>query len=479
MTDSADSTSARPPQRHPIRRAALLSLLVISVAFLWMFISTLTARPSPDPTVYDRVLGLTREAQRDPAASSRYQELGISVDEAALTLDRIETIAKYEVADMGPRDLDLYNVVDFTALLAHEPDDRSPETIAIHSRYALDAIEQLETRGDFSRIAAILRHPNLANTYTGGYDEQAQRLPIYFWELPELSPMRRLSLVQAARIRIALAEGNPDLAATLLAEFAPLPGVLTRQATVIEHLVGYAIADVLLTEAQHIAGHSGLTAQGVGTLRRAMESLADLGAPSIAIEGERLSYLDVHNQTHTRSGRFIPSRYRSLMIDLGLSHENGPQTTLHHILGAFSDMRGYVQVSRSTSLSIGDRYYDMLLEAIGEADPERRASLLSESDAMAGRLGFRSELAAVSLPALSRFAQRWFELNRAITATECMVAMAGYRLDHGEWPETIDALVPRYLDRIPLDPVTGQAMEYRHVAGEAPSLESLGIESRS
>lgn len=40
------------------------------------------------------------------------------------------------------------------------------------------------------------------------------------------------------------------------------------------------------------------------------------------------------------------------------------------------------------------------------------------------------------------------------------IAMARYRLDHGSWPPDFAALVPGYLDAVPIDPVDGNPLRY-------------------
>lgn len=40
------------------------------------------------------------------------------------------------------------------------------------------------------------------------------------------------------------------------------------------------------------------------------------------------------------------------------------------------------------------------------------------------------------------------------TLAQMRRAIAGYRADHGTYPKTLEALVPKYLARIPVDPVS-------------------------
>ncbi|MFU8829194.1 MAG: hypothetical protein ACNA8P_07135, partial [Phycisphaerales bacterium] len=317
-------------------------------------------------------------------------------------------------------------------------------------------------------------HPNLANEYPRGLDAEGNRLPIYYWELPELANMRLVAAAAAARIRLAADGGNMELAADIFRDHAPLAAALTRQATLIEHLVGYAICELLLIEAQFLAASPSLTAEAHASLQAGIAALQNLGDPTIAIEGERLGFLDVHNHTHTRSGRFIPSAYDELMGDLGMDNASFPQID-NRTLAKLADIRAYFMISKNRSLRIGDRYYNSIATAISETDPARRAELLARSDDEVSTLRSRHGLARLTLPALGKFVQQWLTTQRSIRLTQTMIAMAEYRLDHGQWPDSLDQLVPDYLESIPTDPRTGDPFEYNHEPGQPPSPERFGV----
>jgi hypothetical protein len=54
-----------------------------------------------------------------------------------------------------------------------------------------------------------------------------------------------------------------------------------------------------------------------------------------------------------------------------------------------------------------------------------------------------------------------------------VLAIESYRRDHNEYPESLDSLVPTYLDRLPKDACTGGALVYRR-EGADYRLYSLG-----
>ena len=50
--------------------------------------------------------------------------------------------------------------------------------------------------------------------------------------------------------------------------------------------------------------------------------------------------------------------------------------------------------------------------------------------------------------------------NSVLGVTEIGVALRRYRLDRGSYPDELSALVPAYLARLPIDPVTGRPPVY-------------------
>ncbi len=54
------------------------------------------------------------------------------------------------------------------------------------------------------------------------------------------------------------------------------------------------------------------------------------------------------------------------------------------------------------------------------------------------------------------------------------IALERYRLRHGQYPETLDALTPEFLGELPPDPADGQPLRYRVRADASPLLYGLG-----
>ena len=68
-----------------------------------------------------------------------------------------------------------------------------------------------------------------------------------------------------------------------------------------------------------------------------------------------------------------------------------------------------------------------------------------------------------SLPSLSGAFELWIRSVGANRALRAALASERYRLANGEWPSSLDALVPLYLDAVPVDPFDGQAIRFGRI----------------
>ena len=75
-----------------------------------------------------------------------------------------------------------------------------------------------------------------------------------------------------------------------------------------------------------------------------------------------------------------------------------------------------------------------------------------------GRLDWRRF--SVNFPGLQRAIDSGDQYNSVLGVAELGVALRRYRLDRGSYPAELSALVPAYLPRLPIDPVTGRPPVY-------------------
>ena len=104
----------------------------------------------------------------------------------------------------------------------------------------------------------------------------------------------------------------------------------------------------------------------------------------------------------------------------------------------------------------------------------RQAALADNPPELQRRFRFYTIFAGFLLPAVAktgaRFAFGQNALDQAVTAC----ALERHRLAHGQYPETLDALTPKYLAKKPTDVIDGGPMKYRRMDGGLFVLYSVG-----
>jgi len=99
-------------------------------------------------------------------------------------------------------------------------------------------------------------------------------------------------------------------------------------------------------------------------------------------------------------------------------------------------------------------YYNQCLEAVDKPYGEVARSYPKAPDDCVGR----DVLYWIKATPPVKAAQ---QVNLAVSrGTLLAIALRLYRIEHGEYPETLDSLVPGYLDALPLDPFTERAFIY-------------------
>jgi hypothetical protein len=112
--------------------------------------------------------------------------------------------------------------------------------------------------------------------------------------------------------------------------------------------------------------------------------------------------------------------------------------------------RSFVQLARARYL----RQMRTLIDA--HEGPRPRPSALAPPS----RWDPAGRLAHTFIVGIERALDTGDHFRGAIAVAELGVALRRYRVDHGDYPDTLAALAPAYLAQIPIDPFTGQPPVY-------------------
>ena len=78
------------------------------------------------------------------------------------------------------------------------------------------------------------------------------------------------------------------------------------------------------------------------------------------------------------------------------------------------------------------------------------------------------------LPALGGAVKRFASGQSSVDLARVAIALERYRLAHGEYPESLDALAPQFMGKIPHDIINGQPLHYRRASDGQFVLYSVG-----
>jgi hypothetical protein len=78
------------------------------------------------------------------------------------------------------------------------------------------------------------------------------------------------------------------------------------------------------------------------------------------------------------------------------------------------------------------------------------------------------------LPSLGGFAQKTAYSQNAVNMARVAIALERYRLAHGEFPDSLDALAPQFMEKIPHDIINGEPLHYRRTDDGQFVLYSVG-----
>jgi hypothetical protein len=422
-------TDRRPLWYRPRNVLLVVGLVLVAVVF-YAVTWALTAEPEPSVDYGRRMEALTARAQ--PPGENAWPYLV----EAGLIMEAVRA----EFAEEG---LDFY--------------DLSPEGLEIIRQ----AIAELEARGAFEQLALAGRCPNAVHPRPSLGEES-----LLYSLMPEVGHLRTLAKARVTSMELAIADGAHADAVEAFDQVLVMAWACSNQATLIEQLVGWSLATLALERLRYAVVEQPMDAP---TLRRFLERLrarTPLGDPALGLEGERLSFLDVVQRTHSDngrgSGRAIPTAAGKFVDTTGYGPPGRPTGDSPGIINVL----GFILPSRQDLTEQADVYYEDMIRR-SRLPYNRRHAETTDPDTAVEDLGPRYFLLNMLIPALGRFLDHGDAIQCMIDGSSLQLAVEGYRAQHGECPPTLVALVPEWIESIPDDPFSGSQYVYRLIPGDA------------
>jgi type II secretory pathway pseudopilin PulG len=347
------------------------------------------------------------------------------------------------------------------------------------------ASERPWTRKDFPRLARWL---DASNKHIDEFVAASKRPRMYTPLLPGDEAQTLVSVLiplvgnnrQAARALVTRAmhragSGDTQGAIDDLLACHRLARLTAQGFTLVESLVGFAI-DGIANQAETALIASGrLTAGDRAKLRKELAMLPPMPRMADVLDaGERFMFADsvcwVAREGAGSMGKLIAF--------------SSSDRRAQGALAAVANVTGDLIIDWDLSLSTGRQWYDQLIEAariddrnkqreaIGAFELKLQATSRSVSDG-ASLLGLffsprytasrkmADTFVALLLPALSAALNAEHRHQTRHALVPLALALADYRDLHRQFPDTLDALAPKFLEKIPLDPMWGVPFVYK------------------
>jgi hypothetical protein len=292
--------------------------------------------------------------------------------------------------------------------------------------------------------------------------------------LPTVQKCRELGSALAARATLRIGEKKYDEAWRDILACHRLGRLLTRSATLIETLIGFAICQVASDAALAYLDRAELSAEQALQRLKELQALPPVAPLVKQIHlGERMMGLDTL-QMIRRGGP----------TGLNLTFDPTRQPTVE-------ERKALEKLDWTSAMRGANKWYDRLSAAVQLKDRRAREKefdrLDEELKAITQKLGVRGDftlveflrlvhtkgaekavgpttgelLASLLLPRLRTVQQSHDRLAQGERNLVAAFALAAFRADNDRYPQQLKELVPRYLAAVPDDLFSGQALIYK------------------
>ena len=289
--------------------------------------------------------------------------------------------------------------------------------------------------------------------------------------LPHLAALKRCSQVLQLRAIAELQDGQTEKAFDDVMLALRLADSVRTEPFIITHLVRIAILQITLQPIwEGLAEHKWSDAQLAG-LDVELAKINFLADYEFSVRGERAAHVKIVDWMEQKRSRFwdlfnmINDDERNLMNNFGLSAE------------IYLMPRGWYYQSE---IVLSDAQQQWVLPMVDDAQQTVSPQAARESVNAVNSLrpGAVNLFARLLLPELGSYAEKVAHGQTAVNLARVAIALERYRLAHGEYPETLDALTPQFMEKVPHDIIGGQPLHYRLTNDGQFVLYSVGWNER-
>jgi hypothetical protein len=279
--------------------------------------------------------------------------------------------------------------------------------------------------------------------------------------LPQLAVMKNFAGAFETKALAELAAGNPDAAFADAQAALAMSDALRTEPLLISCLVRIANLEIALQPLWEGLARQQWTAAQIEQFQSRLHRVNLVEEMQRSLRGERafsIATLDAMKQD------------RKEMLETG---EGGLQAGALRYMPSGWFYQNELNIAR------------MFQESLQAFDPARRTVDLTLANQTTGAFDMRLRgkhpytlFASMLFPAINKTVAKTARSQATLSLAVTACALERYRMDSGKYPEAIENLVPRFIDKLPLDPVNGEALHYRRQSDGRFLLYAVGLNRR-
>ena len=280
--------------------------------------------------------------------------------------------------------------------------------------------------------------------------------------LPHLAAVKSCSRMLQLRAIAESQNGQSDKALNDVKLMLRLIDSIRTEPFLISHLVRIAMLNITLQPVwEGLQDHEWSDAQLV-ELDQELGRLDFLADYEFSMRGERV--LSMANIEYLRRTR-----------DLGLFSDDG-NTSSGFSKAAFHLVPNSFFYQNELAIARGHQEWLLPVMDVEQhiVSPKKVEVAASSIDKIRTHWSPNTVLAAMMLPGLERSSQRFAYAQSSMDMARVACALERYRLTQGNYPETLDALSPQFIESFPHDVIGGQPLKYHRTDYGQFALYSVG-----
>ncbi|MGC3959295.1 MAG: hypothetical protein QM813_15540 [Verrucomicrobiota bacterium] len=336
--------------------------------------------------------------------------------------------------------------------VAAEPQTPAADVLLALSRYA-PALERL-------RAASKLPQAHFPVSYTD--DNPAMIL------LPHLASLKGCTTTLKMRAVAELQADQSDRALDDIKLMSRLQDAIRSEPFLISHLVCIAMFNIELQPIwEGLADHKWNEAQ-LAALNAELGNFDFLAAYQFTMRGERAFGCSIIDYMR---------RNRSELANMGWNFDdvNTPKPDRLQTLAVNAIPGGWFEQNKLSLCEIHAGYFSQIINLQTRT---YSASAVANAQQVYGKRLTRPTpydwFSRLLLPALQKAAEKFVVAQNSTDLARVAIALERHRLAHGQFPENLTALAPKFLAQLPHDVINGQPLKYRRTDDGSFILYSVG-----